>query len=89
MAKGMRGNGFGLERRALNHGDGRIFADDEADSKARDRYAMGVEERSPGFSLFWEALPEVIFERSDRFGSQRAGTMLVALTQKLDLSAPV
>ena len=72
MAKGVWGNGFGLERRALNHGDGRIFADDVAYSKARDRHAMGVEEQSPGFSLFGEALPEVIFERSDRFGPQRA-----------------
>jgi len=62
VAKGVWGNVFGLERRALNHCDGRIFTDDVADSKARDRHAMGVEEQSPGLWLFGDALPEVIFE---------------------------
>ena len=68
MAKGVWGNGFGLERRALNYGDGRIFADDVADSKARDRHTIGVEEQSPGLWLFGGALPEVIFECGDRLG---------------------
>jgi hypothetical protein len=45
MTKGMWGNGFGLDRRALVCGNGRIFANDVADSKARDRCTIGIQEQ--------------------------------------------
>ena len=68
MAQCVGGNGFSLERRALICGDGCIFADDVADSKACDWHTIGVEEQSSGFRLLGAALPYVIFERGNCFG---------------------
>ena len=66
MAKGVWGNGFGFDLRALVCGQERIFADDIADSKACDRHAIGIQEQRLGFRLSGATLFEVVFERDDR-----------------------
>ena len=66
MAKGMWGNSFSFDRRALVCGDDRVFADDIADSKARDRYAVGIQEQGLGCRLCGATLSEVVIECNDR-----------------------